>query len=628
MIDGSQPPCSPLDDVVGESGLGLAVNDRVSKVDQQQPHSQHIRPRQRRQVGNHVTLEPAAAGVVNAESNVKLLADCSDTPVHRKVHSWMGIGSGGNSKQIPSNIVDCEKVQGSGSAANNNQPISVKLVDNDTSIKVESHVLVDDATALLSSVGASTPRLPPTLPTVSILKTRPKYSKPLGTTSESVHEQSKLVDGEFNSRRVDPLVHVSTEPELHRETNAGLVRDLVLERPQRGPTPRLPQDSYAPLAVNSVEGYVPRTDQSNRAAAVAFARPAAEPKAPEALVGDDTSTAPPKEAAIDAVPVNSIRKRGAKSFRDGRSVMPSAQTSLVATPATPAEVNASDDEVPLVFSSLADLMEKAGTLPDQNDGQPQVVEADVAFRCYDPDDYIGRVAQNEVLAKVEQYHQIRTTDSQTPANVRQERLVEDSEDDDPSTSSTDGESDDESQDGVGGLMDLMGESDDEGPPPQPAERVFLQLWRTLTHWITPLSVKYVQFLERGHFAGNAGSSTGERIAVNEIWEDGQWNWQAEINGDTRSVDRSGRFFIDGIEGCLQLTRSNQFSLMITSPQILKLLGPRVCLPYCRCIFALACAKWVRVSIVALPNIVCGSYCALGIMDDHFKCPLIQRDTAL
>jgi hypothetical protein len=540
--DGSQPPCSPLDDVVGESGLGLAVNDRVSKVDQQQPHSQHIRPRRRRQVGNHVTLEPAVAAVVTAEGNVKLLADCNDTPVHRKVHSWMGIGSGSNRKQMLSDVVQNESPE-SGSAASNSQPISAKPVDNDTSIKVESQVLVDDATALLSSVGASTPRLPPTLPTVSILKTRPKYSKPLGTTSESVHEQSKLVDGEFNSPRVDPLVHVSTEPELHRETNAGLVRDLVLERPQRGPTPRLPQDSYSPLAVNSVEGYVPRTDQSNRAAAVAYsyARPAAEPKAPEALVGDDTSTAPPTEAAVDAIPVHSIRKRGAKSSHGGRSATPSAQTSLVATPATPDEANASD-EVPLVFSSLADLMEKAGTLPDQNDGQPQVVEADVAFRCYDPDDYIGRVAQDEVLAKVEQYHQNRTTDPQTPANVRQERLVEDSEDDDPSTSSRDSESDDESQGGVGGLMDLMDESDDERPPAQPAERVFLQLWRALTHWITPLSVKYVQFLERGHSPENTVSSTSERIVVNESWEDGQWNWQAEINGDTRSVDRSGMSF--------------------------------------------------------------------------------------
>jgi hypothetical protein len=122
-----------------------------------------------------------------------------------------------------------------------------------------------------------------------------------------------------------------------------------------------------------------------------------------------------------------------------------------------------EEEEPLVFNSLADMMAKAGTLPTNNPNEPpSVVEAELSFSCMDPAEY------EEQLRGAED-------DAEEP---EQGGAYEDEEEDE------------------GGLLDLLQQNDDDEEVEHEEERAFLKLWAAISEWITPEAVAYVQQLRQ------------------------------------------------------------------------------------------------------------------------------------
>lgn len=145
-------------------------------------------------------------------------------------------------------------------------------------------------------------------------------------------------------------------------------------------------------------------------------------------------------------------------------------------------VSSTDDDDPLIFNSLADMMETAGTLPDPNSKEaPAVVEAELSFSCMDPNEY------------EQEQQQIEEEDEPEPwddAMVQED----DAEDDD----------DDASWDGFFGNDD---EDEEEEYAEPREERAFLKLWTAVAQWITPQAVEYV-----GHLQEQQRAQSGQEFA--------------------------------------------------------------------------------------------------------------------
>jgi hypothetical protein len=137
---------------------------------------------------------------------------------------------------------------------------------------------------------------------------------------------------------------------------------------------------------------------------------------------------------------------------------------------------------PLVFSSLADLMEAAGTLPDPHDqSPPSVIEADLSFACMDPETY-----QEEKQQELQQHYEIFLGYGPIEdLNLQSDQDKENSEDDEASD---------------GGLWDILGDNeegmDETTSIPAVEPRIFLDFWNMLSQWITPQAVEYVRFLQQ------------------------------------------------------------------------------------------------------------------------------------
>lgn len=138
------------------------------------------------------------------------------------------------------------------------------------------------------------------------------------------------------------------------------------------------------------------------------------------------------------------------------------------------------DDEPLIFNSLADLMKKAGTLPEQPQPGEQiapgsVLEAELAFACLDPQTYEQQVEEERQT----QYDVFLGHD-----NVFGDGS--DTENEDPT--------DDDSDDGV---LDLVGDDDEEPDNESVHERqprAFLVLWQALSQWVTPDAVAFLRRL--------------------------------------------------------------------------------------------------------------------------------------
>ena len=149
------------------------------------------------------------------------------------------------------------------------------------------------------------------------------------------------------------------------------------------------------------------------------------------------------------------------------------------TPSTSAE----NDEEPLVFSSLSDIMEKAGTLPAQNSAAPQMVEADLSFACMTPEEYEESVRHAD---SVDSNDLNDTPDSKSRDDVvhSQNGLLFSDDDNDEGS---EGNSDEEE------LTDFLSESyEDDEPAETSKPRAFMRIWTALMDWITPEAVALIQ----------------------------------------------------------------------------------------------------------------------------------------
>jgi hypothetical protein len=132
-----------------------------------------------------------------------------------------------------------------------------------------------------------------------------------------------------------------------------------------------------------------------------------------------------------------------------------------------------EDDKDVVISSLSDLMEKAGMLPDQDSTEaPQVVEANLEFSVMSKQEY-----------EEEEGHEEEEKPDQ-PAEAFQGRFDVFSDDDD------------DDDDPV--FSDFMTDADDrieETPAAEP--RAFINLWETLSAWVTPEAVELLKEWHEG-----------------------------------------------------------------------------------------------------------------------------------
>lgn len=129
------------------------------------------------------------------------------------------------------------------------------------------------------------------------------------------------------------------------------------------------------------------------------------------------------------------------------------------------------DGSPLVLSSLSDLMNAAGTLPDQQTSTPQVVEVDLSFACMTENEYEETVKYADSLNRGDVIHH------------GQDQVVS-SDDDEESEAYSD--EDDEIDDPLSRVDEL----EDVLPASEP--RAFMKMWMALIDWITPEAVALVR----------------------------------------------------------------------------------------------------------------------------------------
>ena len=165
-----------------------------------------------------------------------------------------------------------------------------------------------------------------------------------------------------------------------------------------------------------------------------------------------------------------------------------------------------DKEEPLVFGSLADMMQVAGNLPSQDlKENPQVVEAELAFSCLSPADYQeGLILQGiegqeeEEAAKAGGTNGKKdvTFDKQLPAPIlSSEGMIAEGYNGPVSDEEYESGEDDGDDVGAGGFFDLMGNDSEEEETIAPP-RAFRVLWECLAQLITPESCMFLRRLER------------------------------------------------------------------------------------------------------------------------------------
>lgn len=122
-----------------------------------------------------------------------------------------------------------------------------------------------------------------------------------------------------------------------------------------------------------------------------------------------------------------------------------------------------EENAPLVFSSISQLMSKAGTLPSSSEGsgEPQVVEADLSFACMTSQEYDETLKYSQSMMDPEAKENVCIGRGDVFSD-------EDSE-----------WSDDDSL--LGGASDM---SEEEAPEP----RAFIKIWQVISDWATPETV--------------------------------------------------------------------------------------------------------------------------------------------
>jgi hypothetical protein len=153
-----------------------------------------------------------------------------------------------------------------------------------------------------------------------------------------------------------------------------------------------------------------------------------------------------------------------------------------------------EEDAPLVFNALSDMMALAGTLPSVEENSaatPQMIEAELNFSVFDPEDY--------------QAHQMRAREESTGTTESDD---DDDEMDDLSVASTNSTADQDPGDASDQDEDVLWSAmtnkdvDEEAVEPASPPRAFLLFWQALAQWVTPAAVAYLDSWRGGSSSGS------------------------------------------------------------------------------------------------------------------------------
>jgi hypothetical protein len=169
-----------------------------------------------------------------------------------------------------------------------------------------------------------------------------------------------------------------------------------------------------------------------------------------------------------------------------------------------------EEEEPLIFNSLSDLMKAAGTLPPQDESHhnASVIEADLSFKCMDPDTF-----RDYKQMKDAEYYEACLGRPIVGWGDGSSRDDETDENSDPSRENDD----DEGGDGLlFGEDDDEEESEDEVSGERRPPRSFLVLWNAISAWVTPQAVEYIRRLYE--FEYSDGSSHDDEWSLPPLYD--------------------------------------------------------------------------------------------------------------
>lgn len=209
-----------------------------------------------------------------------------------------------------------------------------------------------------------------------------------------------------------------------------------------------------------------RSDAGATTAPVVRERVAEKPRRPRARGGRDTASMS-KETAFQIEGYSSVLSAPMSNKTDS--------------------VKAKEEHEPLVFNALSDMMAMAGTLPSQEDieGTPQVIEAELNFSVYDPEEYNASEEKSNGNMEHDDDDGNCSTDDHSEAST---------------TSITEKDPGDFSEDDDDVLWSAMTNKsqDEEDEEPAPPPRAFLLFWKALAQWVTPAAVAYLDHLRSSH----------------------------------------------------------------------------------------------------------------------------------
>ena len=250
-------------------------------------------------------------------------------------------------------------------------------------------------------------------------------------------------------------------------------------------------ENYEPTTTNHRSSSTPRQQQQQQQSLV---QPPVQSTVPVAVVQDVVVERPPrkrKDKTKTTVVQQSPESAASATTMAIEGYSPKTSSSSSLTVAAAAAASTKNDDItaqqdnddvsdePLVFNSMADLMEKAGTLPIVDEGNSNttepntVLEAELEFSCVDPEDY--QAMKDE---EVREHYDVFL--GRQPQDFLADHDKENSED----------EGDE------GDLWDLLNNGSDEEEVVSREPRAFLKLWEALSQWVTPEAVRYVRHLQQ------------------------------------------------------------------------------------------------------------------------------------
>ncbi|KAL7578068.1 hypothetical protein ACA910_015003 [Epithemia clementina (nom. ined.)] len=327
-----------------------------------------------------------------------------------------------------------------------------------------------------------------------ILRKSPKYTKRLVDNAAALSSSSHVEEDETANQDAADLPFSSSldRQSQTRKNEDPAVKDLIVERKPRRRKPNAPTTtttttpmttSASAANTHAIEGYVPAAEKGE--GGEARHRWNDQPHEGISSQQQQQQSTLKKHVSINEFNTNSNSPKREKGEEERGAGDEDTKKK---------KENGQD----LIFHSLADLilMEQAGTLQPNHDNEKAitfsqegtVIEADLSFSVMSPEEFEATMNEQDEGA----------TDDPALNNNNNNN------DDEEEKSEKENSQDDE---GEGSFWDLLGKDDDDDdndndndsePVRTHEERAFLQLWKALSQWVTPIAVEYVFSLQQQH----------------------------------------------------------------------------------------------------------------------------------